>query len=124
MRPGQIIGPILLIVAGMVFLVDNLMFDISFGWLISRFWPVALMVIGALQLARAGSGDPARRWGHLSGGAVTATLGVLFQLQRLGVARFGDTWPALLILVGGLGLLRALAAPGFPADRVRGGYSK
>jgi hypothetical protein len=124
MRPGQIVGPILLIVLGTFFLVDNLVYEISFGRLVSRYWPVALIIIGALQLAKSSVSDPSRRWGHLAGGAVTVAMGILFQMQQLHIARFSDTWPALLILIGALGLLRALAVPGSIGSRMRGGFSR
>jgi hypothetical protein len=125
MRPGQIVGPIVLIVVGTVFLVDNLMFDIPVGWVVSRFWPVILIGIGMAQIA---TGAASRRWGHLAGGAVTFTLGALFLMQELEVARFSQTWPAILLVVGALGLFRAGFGSSFIDERAdrrwRGGIPK
>lgn len=34
------------------------------------------------------------------GPAILVTLGVLFLLEEYGIARFDDTWPVLLIVIG------------------------
>ena len=39
------------------------------------------------------------------GPAVLITLGVLFLLETLGLARFHSTWPVLLIVIGGIKVL-------------------
>lgn len=36
----------------------------------------------------------------LLGPAILVTLGVLFLLEEYGIARFDDTWPVLLIVIG------------------------
>jgi hypothetical protein len=128
MRPGNVIGPIVLIGIGVIFLLNNFVARIPFGRVFADFWPVILMVIGFTHLLRAIAGNPFRRWGFLSGGVILITLGLLFQIQELHIARFGKTWPALLIVVGGLGLVRAVVGSAlFPSHfgpSARGGFPR
>jgi len=60
------------------------------------FWPVILIVIGALKLADAGRG------GNLTGGLILLGIGSAFLANNLGVLPFPvwDLWPVLLIGIG------------------------
>jgi lia operon protein LiaF len=120
MRPGQIVGPLILIVLGILFLMNNVGWNIPIGYLISRFWPVILIVVGVSQIAGATVGK-----GSLPGGVIVTTVGVLFLFQSLWRISFGDTWPVLLIAVGAIGLLRAVLGPAmFPHKSMRGGVRR
>jgi TM2 domain-containing membrane protein YozV len=52
------IGPIILIVAGAIFLLDN--FDLFPFYRVERFWPLVLIAIGALMLRNKLSGNDGR----------------------------------------------------------------
>jgi len=76
------------------------------------FWPLILIAVGIHLLA----GERARKQGDWMGGAIVLTLGVIFQLQALGL--FGVSierfWP-VVIIVAGLGmLLKVLRSRGNP----------
>ena len=107
MRPGAIIGPLLLIGLGVLFLVNNMGLHLPLGYMIRTFWPVILIVVGLVQIANAVAG----RHGSIAGGAIVTLLGCLFLLQQLWDVSFRHTWPVLLIGVGAIGLLRALVGP-------------
>ncbi|MEP6714879.1 MAG: DUF4097 family beta strand repeat-containing protein [Terriglobia bacterium] len=50
MRPRSITGPILLVLIGVVFLLNNIWRDIPFWTLLSDYWPFLLIFIGVLGL--------------------------------------------------------------------------
>src|SRR5579864_2957909 len=50
MRRGSVIGPLILIVIGALFLMRNLFPDIPLADLISRYWPFVLIAWGGLRL--------------------------------------------------------------------------
>lgn len=50
MRRGSVIGPLILIGLGALFLMRNLFPEIPFGEIISRYWPFVLIVWGGLRL--------------------------------------------------------------------------
>ena len=50
MRRGSVIGPLILIVIGALFLMRNLWPDIPLADLISRYWPFVLIAWGGLRL--------------------------------------------------------------------------
>jgi hypothetical protein len=58
---GGLMGPVVLITIGLLFLLGRL----SWGYPFSRLWPVLLIVIGAVKLAEA----LASTEGHISPGA-------------------------------------------------------
>ena len=125
MRPGAIIGPVLLIALGVLFLLNNMGLHLPLGYIIRTFWPVILIIVGLAQIANASAG----RHGSIAGGAIVTILGCLFLLQQLWDVSFRHTWPVLLIGVGAIGLLRALLGPamwmGRGADRfMRGGLPR
>jgi len=84
-----------------------------------RLWPLILIGIGGWLLARRTGlvGNVPPRGGYrcqnLTGPAVLITLGFLFLLQNAHVARFGRTWPLLLVVIGLTKVLRS-NAPGGP----------
>jgi hypothetical protein len=120
MRPGQIIGPIVLIVVGMAFLLNNLGWGIPVGYIFRTFWPLILIAVGIAQIAASLVGR-----GSLLGGVAVLTIGVLFSLQQIWGIRFSDTWPLLLIALGAIGLLRAIAGPAmFAGKSIRGGMRR
>jgi predicted membrane protein len=68
------------------------------------FWPVALIAVGAFNLALARTGS-----GRVWGGILTAG-GIAFLLDHLGYARisFGTVWPVALIVFGVLLIWRSV----------------
>ena len=73
MRSRSITGPVLLVLIGLLFLVNNIWRDLSFWRLAWDYWPILLIVIGAIGLVEAlyhasqGVANPPR---PLSGGGV------------------------------------------------------
>ena len=110
---GQLVAGLALIALGAIFLLDRFhMFHI--GWMISRFWPSALIFIGVMQILNG-------RTRSLTGPMVLIAIGALFQADRLRLFdwRFSQMWPVILIVIG-VALLaermrRASAGPGLPS---------
>lgn len=85
-----------LIVLGVLFLSDSFQI-ISFGRLISRWWPLILITIGIIQL----------NGRDRSGGLFLLIIGVLFLLTQLHILSWGQIWrfwPVVLIVIG-IGML-------------------
>jgi hypothetical protein len=108
MRPGAIVGPLILIVLGVLFLIDNMGVNIPFGSLLRNGWPFMLILIGVLQMAGALTGR-----GSVAAGIVVTAIGVLFAFQTLFGVGFRYTWPVILIVIGGIGVLRASGRKGW-----------
>lgn len=91
--PKIVIG-ILVIIAGILFLLDNL--GVEFGFTIWSLWPLVLIVLGLTLVAR-----PAEERQTLTGSILLA-IGLIFLLDNLEVIPYGigDFWPVILILVG------------------------
>jgi lia operon protein LiaF len=120
MRPGQVVGPLILIGFGVLFLLSNLGWDFPIGYMISTYWPVIIIAVGLVHTAGALAGR-----GNLAGGIIVTTVGALFLMHQLWDIRFGNTWPVLLIVIGGIGLLRALLGPSLFEQRyMRGGVRR
>ena len=120
MRPGQVVGPVILMAIGVLFLLNNFGWEIPVGHLIGTLWPVIIIVVGAVHTAGALMGR-----GNLGGGIIVTTVGVLFLMHSVWSISFGDTWPVLLIAVGATGLLRALLGPAWFEQRfMRGGVRR
>lgn len=84
---------VLLILLGLVFLADSLGF-MSSGQVISRWWPMLLVIAGLLQIIEKRS---------VFGGLVLLVVGGVFQLAKLRVLELGDLarfWPVLLVALG------------------------
>ena len=106
---GQIFWGLILVVIGVLFLLDRLG-GFDFGYLISTYWPVIIMILGLSILI----GNSFRRPGL---GLFFIVLGGFFLLRELNVLEYNAweyVWPALIILVGLSLLLR-------PAFRRSGG---
>jgi len=91
---GQLIGGMVLIALGALFLMDR--FDVlEVGWFFRRFWPSVLIVIGVVQIL---SGKPR----SLTGPLVLIAIGAIFQADRLRLFdwRFSKLWPVILIVIG------------------------
>jgi hypothetical protein len=106
---GRIFWGLILVVIGGLFLLDRVG-GFDFGYLISTYWPVIIMILGLSILIGNGFRRP-------FGGLFIIALGGFFLLRQLDV--FGDNawdyvWPALIVLVGLSLLLR-------PAFRRSGG---
>lgn len=104
MKPGALIGPLLLIGVGVLFLLNNMGLDLPLSYMFQTFWPVILIVVGLAQIAGAITG----RRGSVAGGAFITILGCLFLVQQVWNVSFRHTWPILLITAGTIGLLRAM----------------
>jgi predicted membrane protein len=109
---GRIFWGLILVVIGVLFLLDRLG-GFDFGYLISTYWPVIIMILGLSILI----GNGFRRPGA---GLFFIGLGGFFllrQLDLLGDNAWDYIWPALIILVGLSLLLRpAFRRPGGGAD--------
>jgi hypothetical protein len=94
---GRLIGGIILIVLGVLLLLDRFrVIDFDFGWLVSRYWPSVLILMGVLMLTR-------RERGERQGAFWLIGIGAILQVQRLELFwwwRWRNLWPVLLILVG------------------------
>jgi hypothetical protein len=112
------LGAIILIGLGVLFLMNTL------GWTefgLDRFWPLILIGLGVWMFAR--------NWGLISGGrmgcqcmrcrtrrlmgpAMLMTVGSLFLLESLHVGDLGfhRTWPVILLVIGGIQLLKGTAS--------------
>jgi hypothetical protein len=117
----MVVGPVIVIVLGVLFLLDNLGVGIPVDDLLRNGWPFLLILIGILQLAGVLAGR-----GSLPGGLILITIGALFALDRMVGLSFRYTWPVMLIVVGVIGLLRAVAGPAWSGGRgvrrFRGGF--
>ncbi|MBU4446537.1 cell wall-active antibiotics response protein [bacterium] len=85
-----------LIILGVIFLSDTFHI-IRFGRLISRWWPVILIIIGVTKL----SGKDSK------GGWILIIVGIIFQLTMLHIVSWhfiGRLWPVILIIIG-IGIL-------------------
>jgi predicted membrane protein len=95
---GVIWGVVILVV-GVILLLDHLGFTaVGNLW---RFWPVLMIVVGAINLGRPGT----RPWGLF-----LLLAGILFQLDNLGIIHFNwaEFWPLLIIAAGGMMIWNAI----------------
>ncbi len=93
-RTSRVVAGALLLLVGGLFLFQNL--GLLHAGRIGDYWPLLLVWLGLTRLL-----GP-RRAHHFASGAVLLVLGVLFQLDRLGVFWFHihDFWPVLLVIAG------------------------
>lgn len=98
---------VLLIVLGAMFLFGNL-YDLR---AVFRLWPLLLIYFGVVQFlsVRRSTLCPCIRCqaSRMMGPAILLTLGVLFMLHLWTDIRFGQTLPAILIVIGAVKLLEA-----------------
>lgn len=91
---------LLLIFFGIVFLLDQLkVMDAGAVW---RQWPVIVLAVGLLHLWRTS-------WLDIGGHMMVAT-GAAFELAALARRPFRQLWPILVVWLGVVFVLRALAA--------------
>lgn len=97
------------VLVGTVLLLERMGLIPSFEW--HRLWPVFLIIPGIVQLLQ-----PGRR---ASGGMLLA-LGILFELQMLGVAHvtWGEIWPVALIGIGLIMIWGTLERKNIPPAQV------
>ena len=99
------VAPVVLIALGVIFLLDNLdLLDFSRAL---RYWPVALIALGAYMLyarmSTPGGGGPVMNGNIMCavrGPILMITLGVLLAIDQMGTLSFSRTWPVLLIEFG------------------------
>jgi predicted membrane protein len=99
----------ILLVLGVLFLLDRMKL-IPFGTVMSRFWPVILIVIGLWSIV--GS-----RFRNFFAGTLILILGVLFQLSEFDMLEGGVwhyLWPVVIILLGLSILLKPAIRRGLP----------
>ena len=111
-RTSRVIAGALLLLVGGLFLLQNL--GLVHAGRLGDYWPLLLVWLGLSRLL-----GP-RRSHHFASGAVLLVLGVLFQLDRLGVFWFHihDLWPVLLVVAG-----IALISESFLVRRWNGSHS-
>ncbi len=100
-RDGLVWGA-LVVAAGVALLLDHMGF-ISLGSLF-RFWPMILIFFGVGNLFT----ESTRAWG-----AILIVVGVVFQLNSLGITHvhFADLWPLAIIAVGLILMWSAMRPP-------------
>src|SRR3954452_1971135 len=118
-------GAMFLVFVGFLFLLGNV-FSYHF---ISRGWPLILVYLGVMRIVQSRQRLACRcmrcQTCGLLGPAVLLTLGILFLLDGFLGIDFSRTWPALLIVIGGVKFLQMSGSteghvgPGEPGARNR-----
>jgi len=113
-RPqAQALLGFLILMVGVAALLGQLgVVDVSLGSLLATWWPLAIVAVGLAALV-----SVPRAW---TGPAVIIAVGVLFQLDNLGLVRvhvWDLVWPIAIILVG-LALLTRTSTRGADANRI------
>lgn len=100
------VGAFILIGLGVIFLLNNIGL-FGFG-VLGRLWPLALIGLGCWIFFNRRSSCACQRCSTrgLMGPAVLVTLGTMFLLDSFGVVSFDRLLPLLLIVIGGVLLLR------------------
>lgn len=88
-----------LILLGLGFLLDQFS-PFSFGWFIGTWWPMIIVLFGALMLLR----QPH----HIVFGVVVVLVGVMLQVSELGILPFNvwSLWPLFIVAIGVSVLIR------------------
>ena len=98
---GRLIGGITLVVLGSLFLVDNLLdWDVGYLW---NYWPLILIAIGVAKLTRG--------W-RRGGGFFLIVLGAFFLFDELDLLYAEDTWPVLIMALGGIMITTSILRQG------------
>ena len=118
-------GAMFLIFIGFLFLLGNV-FSFHF---VSKGWPLILVYLGVMRIVQIHQRTACHcmrcQTSCLTGPAVLLTLGVLFLLDGFLRIDFSRTWPALLIVIGGVKFLQMSGSteghigPGEPGARNR-----
>jgi DUF4097 and DUF4098 domain-containing protein YvlB len=106
MRRGSLVAPLILILIGVLFLINNLKPDLPVLQIVGDYWPFLLIGWGFLRLAEVlvwnAQGKPLPRAG-ISGGEWTLILLIVFVGSSIFYARrVSSNWPMGRIRVGGL----------------------
>ena len=97
---GRLFLGLAVMLFGLALALDNFgLFQLRF---LLRFWPIALIVVGAARLARS------TRLGGPPDGLVMTSIGTLLLLMTLGVLQFKQAFALVLLALGGVMVLRAL----------------
>ena len=109
MRRGSIIGPIILILIGVAFLLNNIRPDLSLLRLLGMFWPWILIGWGAIRLVEVTSwhmsGRPLPQSGISGGEWVFIVFLCLLGSSVFFGYRIRERWPDSRIRLGGLDIL-------------------
>jgi len=109
--PSQLILGLLILIAGVIFLLGNLGIIDDEHYL--RFWPVALIAIGVPKVLQSRD-NPGMLWGFLF-----IVLGTILLLDNLGIleVRIGVWgWPLILVVIGAALILHAFSGGETDAD--------
>jgi len=101
-----VLGPLALIVIGVLLLLNNLEFGLDLGWLVYQWWPMALIALGLSHMIQA-----LARGRSAAGGMILALIGIGFQAHKLHPEftvgeMFRTYWPLVLVVVGLSQLIR------------------
>jgi hypothetical protein len=89
--PGRLVAGVAIVVLGIVLLLDRtgvIEWGTRSGW-----WPLLAILFGVTRLATGGRG--------VYSGALFVTIGVWGLLNELGMLRYEESWPLLLVMLGG-----------------------
>ncbi|MFH1574896.1 MAG: DUF5668 domain-containing protein [Acidobacteriota bacterium] len=108
--PPQVILGVLILIAGVIFLLDNLGIVEEESYL--RYWPAILIAIGIPKVMQS------RDTAGLFVGFLFMGLGTILLLDNLRFIRFDvwDFWPLILVFIGGSLILRAFFGGESQAD--------
>lgn len=97
---GRLFLGLAVMLFGLALALDNFgLFQVRF---LLRFWPLALVVVGGMRLARS------LREGRAPDGLVMTCVGLLFLLMTLDILRFKQAFALFLLALGGVMVLRAV----------------
>ncbi|MFZ1728716.1 MAG: DUF5668 domain-containing protein [Bacteroidota bacterium] len=105
---SQAVVGIIVLLLGVILTLGN--FDIIDSSSVLRFWPVLLVIFGAIKALQ-----PGRSRGRMFGIIISA-IGLFMLLDRLDIIwfEFWDLWPLVLILIGGSLVLKTGKRPTSP----------
>ncbi|QUH25395.1 LiaF transmembrane domain-containing protein [Serpentinicella alkaliphila] len=93
---GRKLFGLILVALGIILMLDKVgMYAVNFAYIISNYWPMAIVLIGIFNLFD----NSHSKLGSL----ITVTIGVLLQLKILGyfnIFNYLYLWPVILILLG------------------------
>jgi hypothetical protein len=102
--PGRLAAGIAIVALGILLLLDRtgvIEWGTRSGW-----WPLLAILFGVTRLAAGGRG--------LRSGALFVSIGVWGLLNELGVLQYNESWPLLLVMVGGSMMLSSFWPPSQP----------
>ena len=105
---GRLVAGALLIFFGVLFTLDNM--GVLDAGDVLTWWPVILIAVGLLKVVQPG------HEGQRKVGWVLMAVGVVIQLQILGLTHMRSSWPFLLVAIGGFLVWRALTPRAAPPE--------